>query len=435
MKAIFAALCFVACSSSNAATPGNTHGNTPDAGTDAPVDAAAEAGCRSPYAQGPGKDAPEWCAVDQVLSDSLASADASTAQLPGFAFQVVSFDSAKGEPVLRYSRAEGTVSGAPANVTTAVRTASGAKLMTALLIARAAQVAKDAGGPSLSPQTTVDVLGCTGLPAGVAGTPLDDLMHQIAGLDAKTDNACVTSAKISLHDCACSILHDNYIAAQDGSFAYTPHNFVVSAAIADAVLGQLSTPRDIRTVFHNWLGELGIPLLEALLPITNNFAGGDRISAHAYAALLSLALPGPARGQYHGKQLLDPAILDRLTVPYGDNVTITLSPYMLAAGFPIRYGFGDWVQCSNAWPEPAAWPPVDKAIITLDYAGCPYRAVNSLGKFGYMPWFVPRASKPYDAVLTVDLANSATGGRVSIYSFAAYEMLDPVIRAAIDASP
>lgn len=396
------------------------------------MDAPAQTGCTSPYARGPGADAPGWCAVDHVLTDSLASADASTAQLPGFAFQVVTFDATKGEPVLRYSRAEGSVSGATADVATPIRTASAAKLMTALLIARAAQYAKDAGGPSLSAKTTVDVLGCTALPVGVAGTTLDALMHQTAGLTAATENACVTSVS-PLRNCACNILRDDYVPAQVGSFAYTPHNFVVSAAIADAVLGKLAQPTSVRALFNAWLGEMGIAPSEAALPVTDNFAGGDRISAHAYAALLALALPGPARGQYHGKQLLDPAILDRLAVPYDKSVLITYSPYVEAVNLPMRYGFGDWVQCSEAWPEPKAWPAVDQPVFTLDYAGCPYRAVNSLGKYGYMPWFVPRSSKPYAAVLVVDLGGGK--GRVSPHSFAAYEMLDPAIRAAIDAGP
>lgn len=438
MKRTSAVLCLAlltACSSSS--TTNNAANNArADAGHDAATDGgrdaradATDAGCHSPYATGPGAGAAQWCEVDQVLSESLASADAGTAQLPGFEFQVVTFDATKGEPVLRYSRAEGTVAGAPANVAAPLRTASAAKLMTALLIARAAAFAKAAGDASLTPSATIDALGCSGLPAGVAGTTLDDLMHQTAGLTAATENACVTKVG-PLHNCACSILQNDYVATQDGTFAYTPHNFVVAAALADAVLRKLSTPTTLRAVFGTWLAEMGISASEARLPIGNDFAGGDRISARAYAKLLALALPGPARGSYHGKQLLDPAILDRLPTPYGDKVAITYSPYVEAAGLPMRYGFGDWVQCSQAWPEPAKWPAPDKPVFKLDYAACPYRAVNSLGKFGYMPWFIERSTRPYAAVLAVDLGGGT--GRVSTYSFVAYEMLDPVVRAAID---
>lgn len=422
--------CFAASCSKPVSAPAGHASH--DAAVDAPNDAPADGGCVSPYATGPGASAPAWCQVDRVLSQSLASADASTSQLPGFAFQVYTFDAAASEPVLRYSRAEGTIAGSQAAVTLPMPTASAAKMMTALLLARAAVYAS-ARGATLSPATTIDVLGCSGLPSGVAGTSLSDLMHQTAGLTADTENSCVNKASVPLATCACDILQNDYVPAYDGTFAYTPHNFVVAAAMADAVLAKLSPPSEVRSVFKTWLGEVGLPATEARLPLSNNFAGGDRISAHAYATLLALALPGPARGTYHGHTLLDAAILDQMSTPFGSNVVLTYSPYVEGAGLKMRYGFGDWVQCSNAWPEPSQWPAPNSPVFALDYAGCAYRPINSLGKFGYMPWFVDRTSRPYAAVLAVDLPSN--GGRVSTRSFAAFEMLDPAVRAAIDAAP
>lgn len=393
--------------------------------TDAPAPPldAPVAACTSSYAVGSGS---AWCAVDAMLDQSLAGS-AGTSQYPGYEFAVYQAD-ATGAPVLRYSRVDGMIDGATADVATPVKTASAAKMIAALLVARAASYA---GSAALSPATTIDVLGCSGLDPRLAGTTLDQLMHQIAGLDYQAENACVTSTKVALADCACSILQTNYVPAQAGSFAYTPHNFTVAIAMADAVLRAAPTPTDVRTLFADWIATLGIPSTEAMLTPTNDFAGGDHLSARAYAQLAALALPGPARGTYRGQTLLDSTMLDRMTTPFDDDVTITYSPYEAAVGFAMRYGFGDWVQCGAAWPEPATWPALDAPVVTLDYATCPYRAIDSLGKFGYMPWFTV-GDRPYVAVMAVDLSGGSDASRVSANSFAAYEMLDPLLRTAID---
>ena len=426
----------------SAACDGGDEGVSVDAGDDAgaAVDGGAiedaargDGGCVSPFAVGPGATASAWCEVDRLLTESLASSGIGTSAFPGLAFELYEHDATLDEPVLRYSRAEGLVSGAPASVTAPIPTASAAKMLTALLLARAVVHATDAGDASLSTATTVDTLGCSGVPAGLAGTTLSDLMHQTAGLTSDVDDPCVMSATVPLETCACTILAGRYDPATDGTFAYSPHNFTVAVAIAEHVLARLPAPTTMSALFDLFTGEVGIAASEGQTTRTNNWAGAYRISAHAYGVLLALALPGPDRGSYHHRVLLDRGVLDAMAAPYGDAVTVTYSPYVEAAGLPIRYGFGDWVACSDAWPAPAAWPAIGVATFTLDYVGCPYRGINSLGKFGFMPWLSARAARPYAAVLAVDLMGGA--GRVSANSFAAFQMLDPALRAALDAGP
>jgi hypothetical protein len=350
------------------------------------------------------------------------------ASLPGYAIEVYTRDPATGDPVLRYSRAAGSV-GAAGQMTTAavdspMRTASAAKTITALLVAHAATQP----GVNLPLNTTVAILGCPGLTQAVQQTTLGAFMHQIAGirgLDEMNDNPCLTDSTVSLHDCACSILSRDLVYPPN-QFRYDGMNFTVAAAMADKALaaaGQVG----VRRLFTSLTAAVGIPAGQAALTLANDFGGGDDMSARAYALLLSVATPGPYFGMLHGQRLYDATLLSDWLTPFDDTVQIAYSPYTKVAQIPLRYGFGGWVQCSDRWGEPAQWPALGTAPFTLDYQNCPYKVGSSLGKFGYMPWV--SVNGQYAAVVAT--YNGTGANLVSANSFLVYTMLDPVLRGLL----
>jgi hypothetical protein len=303
--------------------------------------------------------------------------------------------------------------------------ASASKWLTGLTILRAATLAP----AELSLTTTAETLRCTGVSPELERVTVRGFLELTAGLD-EADHLCIQRPNQSLRDCACAILRDSYrFPPAGGSFVYGANHFVVAAAIAEAGLQRAQQGADFRAHFDRFRQEVGVPAAEVELPPAHNYAGGFTASARAYAAFLTLALAGASAGIRNSIQLIDPRLLSAFEVPFADEVALAFSPFVAASGFEVRYGLGAWVQCSDPWQTPSTWPaPTSPPLIRLDYAQCPKRVVHSLGKMGFMPWMSRTASgRPYLAVLAT--VNDGPG-RVSMNSFATFQMLDPVLAEA-----
>lgn len=388
--------------------------------------ALSDGGCRSPNALLSPSDS-RWCAVDTLVAQSLAA----PASLPGLSFEVFTTD-ANGLLELQYSRSLGTLKPASggaaqtASPTLAVATASAGKYLTGITVLRAKSILAGTSA-AFDLNTTVSTLGCSGLPADRQTISLYETMHQTAGVD-ENDAPCLGDASFTLEQCACAILTSSIKYPPHGTrFAYGANNFALSAAIANHALAAGSPSRTFQQVANELQTTLGVPSAEFAFPPPNQWGAGYRISGRGYAQYLGLAAPGPGAGKHNGVQLVAPADLADMSLPFGGSVTTSYSPFVAGGGQDFRYGAGSWVQCTAPWTTPTSWPAVGSAItLSLDYATCPVRIQHSLGAQGFLPWvrFPSASGRGHIAVLATQ--NTAMG-RVSVNSLQVFQMIEPIL--------
>jgi len=407
------------------------------------------------YAQGPTANNSNWLSVDRILteaSEGVAPNAASTGPLSNYTFQVYTVD-ASAQPQLNYSRSFGNVEDSNSMIVAAspdahLKIASATKQITSLTILHAIYELNVTMG-DLSPlrlKTTASILNCPRTSDQANNITLDQLLHQIAGL-SKGQNKCIqkalnikNSGPTPLRSCACNILTENLTNNVGKDFVYSANNFTVAGAIAEqALVNSGITNRGKLFNYYSWfdhtLSELGLVSSDMFYSNRGNvknlsLAGGLTSTATAYARFLTPTVPGPNQGFIGNTRFLNKELLSAFSTPFSSSVKIISSPFnaILGPSAPtLRYGLGNWVECSqNVW-NLAQWPSVDYSFLNLDYANCDRRIDQSIGKFGYFPWVSSSPStESYIAILATRLKNSG-GEKVDHISADLHFMLEPVL--------
>jgi len=354
---------------------GVSDGGAPDAGEDGGV---ADAGLPD---AGPTDAGDLWEAVRQELRNSADGGDAGAV-----AMSLSVWDDAG----LRFTY---SVNGFSPDQR--VPLASASKLISATTILEAV----NRGALTLQ-STTGQVLGWTGPKGNIT---LEHLLSFTSGL--RPENACTFDITITLEACVALIEQQPLRGPPATTFEYGSTHLAVAGRMVEVTTGKswntffdevLRVPLGLPSEVTYWasatrdLGRLN-PLL----------AAGLRASMNEYAKLLRLIY---FQGQTPELTYATPALFAAQAREPFPNVSIDASP-AAAAGFPFRYGYGAWLECST----PAM--------------GC--SSFSSAGSFGFTPWV--ERSEGYYAILGMQLD---PGSGIN-YAVPVEQRLQPLIRAAL----
>jgi len=416
----------------------------------------------STNARGTHASDPKWQVVDQILYEAavgVAPNGPSSGQLSNYTFQVYTI-AADASPTLEYTSSYGQVVDATgatvANAPKAqIAIASATKQITSLTILHAIHALDVLNGNQqlLNLSTNAGSMGCKGLSDNANSITLSQLLHQISGL-SDTSDSCLTrefdittADESTLRTCACKILRDDVVNSPGAAFVYSPNNFAVAGAIAEEALKNSALSNNGQaynyfTWFNQTLADLGIDPNNMSYDLKgnihdSNLAGGLVTTALAYARFLGAIVPGPNQGYTPQGHFASVGLLEAFAEPYGDSVVVQKSPFNTIfntgpGGAPneiIRYGLGNWIECSpQAW-ELSNWPSNNYSFLNFDYNNCSKKVIQSAGKYGYFPWVSSGAGVESRIAILSTRLGGGSGNTIAQVSTDVHLMLEPVLDA------
>ena len=244
-------------------------------------------------------------------------------------------------------------------LTTRVPIASGSKWLSGLTVARLV----DKGTMRWS-----DTVGqyFPNAPADKKGITLAQLFSHTSALP-DTDNPCMANQRITLGDCANTILANSTLIGTPGKvFAYGGNSMQVAGRMAeiasgkswdDLFIAETATPLGLTQTDYAYDSTVA-----GYVRMANpRIAEGGRSTLEDYGHVVDMLL---ADGRYNGKVYLSPATLAAMSIDRTVGTqNLSRPPYTDGFG----YGIGHWIDSANA--------PDATALV-----------ISSPGAFGFTPW-------------------------------------------------